>query len=591
MALETKPYLGEVLVRRGVLSASRLEGLLKGRAALDGPDVRQLVVGADAASDEAVARALADEAALPYLPGVDVESVSVATAVRVPISYARRRHVLALGEGEASVRVVLADPFDVAAIDDLRALFGKPVEAFVAGVDVVREAINRVYERAELADAPLPGEDAGGPEADDLARDLIDAADDAPVIRWVNRTLARAVRERASDVHVEPRLDGLVVRYRVDGRLRVAERAPKSAAGPVVARIKIMSGLNIAEKRLPQSGRAALVVAGSAVDVRVETSPAGGGGEAVVMRLLPKAKALPTLGELGFGPRDERSLRRLVGSPHGIVLVTGPTGSGKTTTLYACLDRINTPERKILTAEDPIEYEIDGVHQVHVRPQIGLSFAGALRSFLRQDPDVIMVGEIRDKETADVAVSASLTGHLVLSTAHTNDAAGAVTRLLDLGVEPFLLRSALLGALAQRLVRVLCPHCKARDVPAPGELERLGVSPPEAWRRRLAGDGVADDAQGAGPPTIYRARGCERCAGTGYRGRTGIYELLVVSDAVVPLISHHADDGAIKRAAVAQGMNTLRDDGARKVLAGVTTVEEVLTATRERAHESNEEAR
>jgi general secretion pathway protein E len=398
------------------------------------------------------------------------------------------------------------------------------------------------------------------------------------------------VRERASDIHIEPEERDVVVRYRIDGELYIAKRASKQFMSPIIARVKIMASLNIAEKRLPQDGRITLKIAGKSVDIRVSTVPTSRGFERIVMRILHKASVLLGLDDLGFAPREYALMDQLINRPDGIILVTGPTGSGKTTTLYACLNRINEPSRNILTAEDPVEYEIGGIHQVHVHAGIGLTFASALRAFLRQDPDVIMVGEIRDKETADIAIHASLTGHLVLSTIHTNDAAGAVTRLVEMEIEPFLVRSSVIGILAQRLVRMLCPLCKIAYQPTDYELRQLGLDAERlAWKARrpisprYAPHGVDYEYVGKGLTdfVFYKAGGCDACMGKGFVGRRGIYELLVIDDAVGPLILQSSDAQTIKRAAIGQGMDTLRDDGTRKVLRGLTTVEEVLAATQE----------
>jgi general secretion pathway protein E len=364
----------------------------------------------------------------------------------------------------------------------------------------------------------------------------------------------------------------------------------------IVSRIKIESALNIAEKRLPQDGRITKKIAGKGFDIRVSTIPTSRGYERIVMRLLNKSSVLLDLPDLGFSARDYALMDGLIRRPDGIILVTGPTGSGKTTTLYACLNRINQPNINILTAEDPVEYELAGVHQVHVQPKIGLTFASALRAFLRQDPDVVMVGEIRDKETVEIAINASLTGHLVLSTIHTNDAAGAITRMVDMGVEPFLLRSSVIGILAQRLVRVLCPHCKEPRQASEDEIEELGLAANRV-RARIARrnkettryypktvhepDVLERLLDGGDRPTFYHPRGCDRCSNTGFTGRRGIYELLLMDDSVGPLVLRNADAQTIKRAAIEQGMDSLRDDGARKVLSGLTSVEEVFLATQE----------
>jgi general secretion pathway protein E len=383
----------------------------------------------------------------------------------------------------------------------------------------------------------------------------------------------------------------VIVRYRVDGQLYVARRASRQFMGAVIARVKIMAGLNIAEKRLPQDGRISRRIGGRSIDVRVSTIPTSRDAERVVMRLLHKSTVLLDLAELGFSPRDLTIMDQMIQRPDGIMLVTGPTGSGKTTTLYACLNRINTPDINILTAEDPVEYEISGIHQVHVQAKIGLTFASALRAFLRQDPDVILVGEIRDRETAEIAIHASMTGHLVLSTLHTNDAASAVTRLVEMDIEPFLVRSTVAAILAQRLVRRLCEHCKEPYQASAYELEQLGIDPERTRRRderklspRYVAHGIDYDPVGWRkdvPPLIYKPKGCDRCDNKGFTGRMGIYELLVADDVVGRLVLENADARTIKRAAQGQGMDTLRDDGARKVLEGKTTVEEVVAATQD----------
>jgi general secretion pathway protein E len=401
------------------------------------------------------------------------------------------------------------------------------------------------------------------------------------------------MKERASDIHIEPEEKEVIVRYRIDGELYIARRAPRPFMNSIVSRIKIESALNIAEKRLPQDGRIAKKIAGKSFDIRVSTIPTSRGYERIVMRLLNKSSVLLDLPDLGFSPRDYVLMDSLIRRPDGIILVTGPTGSGKTTTLYACLNRINQPNVNILTAEDPVEYEIGGIHQVHVQPKIGLTFASALRAFLRQDPDVVMVGEIRDKETVEIAINASLTGHLVLSTIHTNDAPGAITRMVDMGVEPFLIRSSVIGILAQRLVRVLCPTCREAYEGTDSELEELGLSSDRVrhrLERRMRGSryyprNVADrdvlELEQGTRPIFYRPKGCDRCANTGFMGRRGIYELLLMDDAVGPLVLKNADAQTVKRAAIEQGMDSLRDDGARKVLSGLTSVEEVVAATQE----------
>lgn len=579
-------YLGEVLVRRGVVPAERLDALFEsGRER--GQPLTELVVAQNIADEAKIAQALADECGVAVTPKIDIDAVPIALASQVPITYAKQHKILPVAEDDAIVYCVVADPFDTTALDDVRALFGKPVEFSVATSEGVLNAINRVWEKKEDGGANLKGDNQS--EEDNLV-DILDSDDDAPIIAWVNGLFAQAVRERASDIHIEPEERDVVVRYRIDGELYVAKRAPKQFMSPIIARIKIMASLNIAEKRLPQDGRITLKIAGKSVDIRVSTVPTSRGFERIVMRILHKTSVLLSLEDLGFSKRDYGIMDTLIQRPDGIILVTGPTGSGKTTTLYACLNRINDPSRNILTAEDPVEYEIGGIHQVHVHPSIGLTFASALRAFLRQDPDVIMVGEIRDKETAEIAIHASLTGHLVLSTIHTNDAPGAVTRLVEMEIEPFLVRSSVIGILAQRLVRMLCPTCKVPYRPTDYELRQLGLDRERLDRKarrqisqryQVHGHKYEFVGETMGDPVFYKPGGCDACMNKGFVGRRGIYELMVIDDAVGPHILKSADAQTIKRVAMTHGMDSLRDDGARKVLNGMTTVEEVLAATQE----------
>jgi general secretion pathway protein E len=584
-------FLGEVLTRRGVIPADKLESLFAVQRER-GVDLLDLVVNTSVADEMAVAKALADEAAVPLVDRIDPAEIATALAIRVPIAFAKTHKLLVVRESELAVQVVCGDPFDTQALDDLRVIFGKPVEAAVGGRDRIEDAINRVYERQAGAEQ-LESDDSSS--EDEAASDILDSDEEAPVIRWVNSLFLQAMKERASDIHIEPEEKEVLVRYRIDGELYVARRAARAFMNSIISRIKIESSLNIAEKRLPQDGRITKKIAGKSFDIRVSTIPTSRGYERIVMRLLNKSSVLLDLPDLGFSPREYALMDGLIRRPDGIILVTGPTGSGKTTTLYACINRINQPNLNILTAEDPVEYEIQGIHQVHVQPKIGLTFASALRAFLRQDPDIVMVGEIRDHDTLEIAINASLTGHLVLSTIHTNDAAGAVTRTIDMGAEPFLLRSSVIGILAQRLVRVLCPNCKYTYLAEDFELEELGLTPERMrfraarrnnpasryFPRNVSGGDLFEEFDITRRPMFSKAKGCNQCSSTGFIGRKGIYELLLVDDAVGPLILRKADAQAIKRAAQDMGMDTLRDDGARKVLAGMTTVEEVLAATQD----------
>ena len=421
-------------------------------------------------------------------------------------------------------------------------------------------ALDRIFGDRPLTaeeDDPLVGEG-------DLER-LRESSSDAPAIRAINRLIALAVAERASDIHLEAIEDGLAVRLRVDGEMRALEPFPLQMRGPLVSRIKVMAGLNIAERRIPQDGRMRLAVRGHDIDLRVVTSPSMN-GEGAVLRLLDRSNLTLDFQALGFDDATLHRLRQTLGLPHGIVLVTGPTGSGKTTTLYAALAELNAPERKILTIEDPIEYRLPGVNQTQVNPQIGLTFAAALRSFLRQDPDIMMVGEIRDLETAQVAVQASLTGHLILSTLHTNTAASAVTRLLDMGIEPFLITSTITGVLAQRLVRRLCPVCREPYEPPPGVI-------PASSATRQASSGEAE--------RLYHARGCPACEETGYRGRIALLEFMPLDERLAALVLRRGEARELEQAAIAGGLRTMFDDGLVKARAGLTTIEEVLRVTRD----------
>jgi general secretion pathway protein E len=578
--------LGQIFVRHGAVPAEALEPLYAQQAD-KWRGLVELVLESRLLTETDVGRVFAAECRLPFVDRIDADAVSADVATKVPITYAKSHGLLVTAERDDVVEVTCSNPLDTDGLDDIRALFQKPLSLTVAPSEAVFDAINRTYERGTKISELEPVEKSD--EEEEI--DILDSDEDAPIIRWVNGLLSQAVKERASDIHIEPEEREVLVRYRVDGQLYVARRASRQFMGAVIARVKIMAGLNIAEKRLPQDGRISRKIGGRSIDVRVSTIPTSRDAERVVMRLLHKSTVLLDLAELGFAERDYYLMDQLIQRPDGIILVTGPTGSGKTTTLYACLNRINTPDINILTAEDPVEYEIGGIHQVHVQPKIGLTFASALRAFLRQDPDVILVGEIRDKETAEIAIHASMTGHLVLSTLHTNDAASAVTRLVEMDIEAFLVRSTVAAILAQRLVRSLCPHCKEPYQATAYELEQLGIDPERTRKRdervlspRYVGHGVNYQPigwRGEDRPIFYRPKGCDRCDNKGFTGRFGIYELLVADDVVGRLVLDNADARTIKRAAQGQGMDTLRDDGARKVLEGKTTVEEVVAATQD----------
>jgi len=515
------------------------------------------------------AKTLATYYDLPYSEVVTVGEQTADLLARVPLAFAKHYQLLPVARDDEAVTVAIVNPRELGALDDVRLLFGLPIVPLIVSKPALHEALNRAYDQASQSTQELL--DTLDEKTLDLdatewqePRDLLEAQDEAPIIRLVNSLFYQASKERASDIHIEPFEQELLIRFRIDGILYDMVTPPKAIQPLLISRIKIMAGLNIAEKRLPQDGRIRLKVAGKDIDIRVSVIPTAF-GERVVLRLLDRSSALLGLEELGLSGRNLTMLIRLIRQSHGIILVTGPTGSGKTTTLYAALSRINTTDKNIITIEDPIEYQLRGIGQMQVSPKIDLTFAAGLRSILRQDPDVIMIGEIRDAETAEIAIQAALTGHLVFSTLHTNDSFGAVSRLLDMGIEPYLVSSSTLGVMAQRLIRRVCQNCRQAYTPPESEIKEIGLTP-AAVHGRL----------------FYRpGPGCETCHGKGYRGRTGIHELLMFSDATRSLVMQRADAATLRRSAIASGMPILRDDGAEKVLAGITTVEEVVRVTQE----------
>ena len=479
--------------------------------------------------------------------------------------FLRDARIVPLEERKDGLAIAMANPLDGYAIDAVRFAVGKPVLVHVAYPADLEVAHQRLYGEGKSQIREI-FEETRARAVDNLGDDvdkLKDIASDAPVVRLVNLLISRAVEARASDIHIEPMENELRVRYRIDGVLQPVESPPQRLSSAIVSRIKIMAKLNIAERRLAQDGRIGLAVRGRDIDFRVSTVPTTH-GESVVLRILDREHLDLNFAKLGFEDDLVARFRDLLAQPHGIVLVTGPTGSGKTTTLYTALTELSTPDRKVLTIEDPVEYQLEGVNQVQVKPQIGLTFASALRSFLRQDPDIMMVGEVRDLETAEIAVQAALTGHLILSTLHTNDAASAVTRLLDMGVEDYLLTSTINGVAAQRLVRTLCPACREPYEPLPEMVEKLGL---------------VHLAKGR-PLLLHRAGACESCNHTGYRGRSAIVEVLSVDDRIRQAILKNADAGAIERMATEAGMQTMYAHGLKKALMGVTTIEDVMRVTR-----------
>jgi general secretion pathway protein E len=570
--------LETILLRDTSLTREQLDQALESQR-LDGGTLAEALHRQRYLGEEELLRALAQHLGVEYATKLDPEEVDGELLADIPINYAKAHLILPLYRENDGVKVVMADSEAVFACDDLRTMLQAEVTPVLATEERVLDLINRVYsKRASAVDLDESDEFQG--DAEELV-DIIDVTDEAPIIRWVNSLIFQAVKERASDIHVEPGEREVIVRYRIDGVLYEVRRANRNYLPSIVARIKIMSGLNIAEKRLPQDGRIRRRIAGKEIDMRVATAPTAR-GERITIRLLDKTSVVLDLADIGMGPDHLRHVSEIIRRPNGILLVTGPTGSGKTTTLYAALTAINTPDKNILTIEDPVEYQLEGISQTQVNSKIDLTFAGGLRSFLRHDPDVIMVGEIRDLETAEIAIQASLTGHLVFSTLHTNDAPSAVTRLIDMDVEAFLVASSVIGLLAQRLVRKICPECKKLRPVTEDEVQSLGMTMAQFRQEAEREHGFVDERRPAPPPgMVYQPAGCSACMDTGYAGRIGIYELLSMSEEVRALVLKSADANTIKRSAVAGGMRTLRMDGASKIVAGLTTIEEVMRVTQE----------
>ena len=557
--------IGEVLKETCGFSEEVLADALKVQEEKGGW-IGEILIRQNAVSESDLLKALSTQFDLPFLPDLPTQDLTTDFAGKVPIQFLKKyKMVPVVTSNEAFIAV--NDPFAFQPLDDLRlSLEWDGVKVVLAPYSAILSAINFAYDMSQDS-AEQVIEDMHEEDSDlilseiEKTGDLLDETSEAPIIRLVNLMLSQAVKARASDIHVEPYQDKLKVRYRVDGILYDKLAPPKRIQSTLVSRIKVMAKLNIAEKRLPQDGRIEIRIADKNVDIRVSTIPTAF-GERVVLRLLDKSTVLLELSDLGLPEERLKLVDRLIRTPHGIILVTGPTGSGKTTTLYAALNTINNPDINIITIEDPVEYQIEGIGQIQVNPKIGLNFANGLRSIVRQDPDVILVGEIRDMETAEISIQSALTGHLVFSTLHTNDAASAVTRLIDMGIEPFLVSSSVMAILAQRLVRVVCDDCKEAYAPHEESLESIDITPEMAAGKK-----------------IYRGKGCPSCLNTGYRGRTGIFELMILDDSIKNLILKTSDANAIKRQAVEQGMLSLRQDGAQKVLDGITTIEEVFRIT------------
>lgn len=547
--------VGTMLFEEGVLSGDDLRDALAEQAETGLP-LRQILVDRGMVDEATMMRAVAKHLGVGF---VDLDEVAIdpAAVALVPESIRRRYHILPLALEGGKLLVASSDPGNIFAADDVRAVTGHDVELVAATRSDIEDAAKRlgdfddhVSDLAELVVADDEDEDTTSLEV---------AAEEAPVVKLVNGIITRAIEERASDIHVEPGEQDLRIRFRIDGVLHDIMTTARSIANALVSRVKIMADLDIAERRLPQDGRMSMRVGSKTVDLRVATLPSIH-GEAVVIRILARGATVSDLGALGFLPYDLERYRSQYRRPHGAILVTGPTGSGKTTTLYSTLQEVNRPEVNVITVEDPVEYRLEGVTQIQVNRKAGLTFATALKSILRADPDIVLVGEVRDRETARIATEAALTGHLVLTTLHTNDAPSSINRLIEMGVEPFLVGSAIDAVVGQRLARRLCERCKEPYTPDPEDLARIG------W------DGLDD----GNPPVLYRAVGCSACSRTGYRGRIAITEVMVVSEQIRRLAVEHTSSDATREVAVAEGMRTLRQDGFAKVGLGITSIEEVL---------------
>jgi len=555
--------LGELLIERGKLDRAGYARARRAQVEASGR-LCEILAALGLVSERDIAEALAERLGLP-LAGTNDYPLAPLLQETVTPDFLRGRRMIPIDERGDAIVVAMTDPLDRFAVRALEVKCARRVETRVAVPSDLDRAIERLYGTGRSAiERIVDGLDSEIDGAADDAERLKDLASEAPVIRLVGLLITDSVARRASDIHIEPFENRLRVRYRIDGVLHDVASHPSRLRFAVISRIKIMAKLNIAERRLPQDGRIRLSVRGNEIDLRVSTMPIEH-GESVVLRVLDKSSVVLDFARLGFADDNRDAFRSLLARPNGIVLVTGPTGSGKTTTLYTALKELNSTECKILTVEDPIEYQIEGINQIGIKPQIGLGFADILRSILRQDPDIIMVGEIRDLETAQIAVQAALTGHLVLSTLHTNSAVGTVTRLLEMGVEGYLLTSTLSGVLAQRLVRRLCEKCRQPHPATPQLAERLGLS-------RLAG---------GREPALYAPGGCDACNRTGYSGRLCINEVLTIDREIARLIVKQAGEDELARAAASSGMRTMYEDGLLKALAGSTTVEEVLRVTRE----------
>ncbi|MES2949194.1 MAG: type II secretion system ATPase GspE [Pseudomonadota bacterium] len=563
--MDLSKRLGEILIARGKLDAANLERALRVQESDKNERIGTILVRSGMVAERDVVDAVSVQLDVPVVLAAEYPELSVLEE-RVAIKFIKQARALPLHEDEEQLVLAMVDPLDDYVLNAFRLVTQREVVARLAVPSELDAAFERLYGTGKTSMDQIVGDAQTRDEVDgneDLQQ-LKELASEAPIIRLVSLIISHALQARASDIHIEPFENRLIVRYRVDGVMHEVESPPRRFSAAVISRIKIMASLDIAERRLPQDGRIKLRLQGKEIDLRVSTVPTMH-GESVVMRILDKSGTALDFVTLGFDPAVLERFQDVLMQPHGIVLVTGPTGSGKTTTLYTALDKLNKPDIKILTVEDPVEYQMEGINQIQVKPQIGLTFANALRSIVRQDPDVIMIGEIRDLETAQIAVQSALTGHMVLSTLHTNDAASTINRLLDMGMDDYLLTSTVNGILAQRLVRTLCNHCRQAHPALPEVVEEMQL------KRYTAAE----------PVMLYRPVGCEECGGTGYSGRVSIVELLVMTDTIRSMIMRRVTSGEVKQQAVADGMQTMYENGLSKAVAGVTTIEEVLRVTRE----------
>ena len=554
--------VADILVSMGVLSHDQVvDADQKARASEQ--SLEQYLLDNKLVTQEQLAKAHAEQVRAPFIEAISEKMADPAVLVKVPLAFLRQNAVIPVMI-EEMMFIITANPSHYQPIDELRMLLGSQASVAISTSKIIIDAINRYYpiegttEMMEgLAEDKELSEQELGLEGIE-EKDILTMAQEAPIIKLVNHILYQGVKRGASDIHIEPYEKEVQVRYRIDGVMYLAFSPPKRIQGAIVSRIKIMSNLNIAEKRLPQDGRINIKVGDKAIDIRVSILPTAF-GERVVMRLLDKSRTFGKLADLGFDKRDYKLIINAISRPNGIVLITGPTGSGKTSTLYSIISKLNSEEVNIITVEDPVEYQMKGVGQVQVQAKIGLTFAAALRSILRQDPDIVMIGETRDLETAQIAIQAALTGHLVLSTLHTNSAPATITRLVDMGIEPFLIASTVTCVIAQRLVRKLCPKCKEKYTPTPEMLASVGITPEQAKKI-----------------TFYKPKGCEDCANTGFKGRLAIFEVMPMTQEIAKLTMEQADASGIGKAAVKEGMTTLVQDGVRKIEEGLTTIDEVL---------------